>query len=54
MIGTDTGRRYAIGDKVKVKVKSADKITRTIDFKLVFDKEEKNHGKGKRKQAHSK
>ncbi|MGN0396017.1 MAG: S1 RNA-binding domain-containing protein, partial [Coprococcus sp.] len=32
MIGEVTGKKYSIGDKVKVKVKGTDKLTRTIDF----------------------
>ena len=35
MVGVHTGKSYAIGQKVKVQVVGADKMTRTIDFELV-------------------
>ena len=35
MVGVHTGKSYAIGQKVKVQVTGADKMTRTIDFDLV-------------------
>ena len=35
MVGVHTGKSYAIGQKVKVQVTGADKMTRTIDFELV-------------------
>lgn len=35
MIGTDTGRILRLGQKVKVRVLEADKITRTVDFCLI-------------------
>ena len=34
MVGVHTGKSYAIGQKVKVQVTGADKMTRTIDFEL--------------------
>ena len=35
MVGVHTGKSYAIGQKVRVQVTGADKMTRTIDFELV-------------------
>ena len=35
MVGETTGKRYKLGQKVKVRVESADKLMRTIDFSLV-------------------
>jgi ribonuclease R len=35
MVGENTGKRYQLGDKVKVKVLSCDKIKKTIDFTMV-------------------
>ena len=40
MVGVHTGKSYAIGQKVKVQVTGADKMTRTIDFELAEDEEE--------------
>lgn len=53
MIGQETGKKYAIGDKVKVKVKGADKITRTIDFVISY-KGDEQVGERKGKQNHCK
>ncbi len=53
MIGEETGKKYAIGDRIKVKVKSADKMSRTIDF-VISHKGDDSGGKGKRKQNNSK
>ncbi len=35
LIGESTGNSYRLGQKVKVKVKGADRMARTIDFRLV-------------------
>ncbi|MGN8944315.1 ribonuclease R [Bariatricus sp. HCP28S3_E4] len=35
MVGTHTGKRYELGQKVKVRVTGCDTIARTIDFELV-------------------
>ena len=35
LIGESTGKSYRLGQKVKVKVKGADRMARTIDFRLV-------------------
>ncbi|MDO4513318.1 MAG: ribonuclease R [Lachnospiraceae bacterium] len=35
MVGEDTGRRYKLGERVFVKVKSIDRLNRTIDFLMV-------------------
>ena len=40
MVGTHTGKAYKLGEKVRVQVVAADKMTRTIDFELVEDEEE--------------
>lgn len=37
MVGIHTGKTYNLGEKVKVEVVSADKMTRTIDFLLAED-----------------
>ena len=57
MIGESTGKKYSIGDTVKVKVKLADKQSRRIEFVIRSDAkegDETGHGKGKRKQTHRK
>ena len=57
MIGESTGKKYSIGDTVKVKVKLADKQSRRIEFVIRSDAkegDEAGHGKGKRKQTHRK
>ncbi len=53
MIGEETGKKYAIGDRIRVKVKETDKLTRTIDF-IISHKGDVEVGKGKRKQNHRK
>ncbi|SFD02358.1 ribonuclease R [Butyrivibrio sp. YAB3001] len=40
LFGTSTGKEYSIGDKVEIKVLAADRLTRTIDFRLVNEDEE--------------
>lgn len=40
MVGTHTGKAYKLGEKVRVQVVAADKMTRTIDFELAEDEEE--------------
>lgn len=40
MIGEATGRSYKLGQKLKIRVLSIDKLKRTIDFELVYDDEE--------------
>ena len=57
MIGESTGKKYSIGDTVKVKVKLADKQSRRIEFVIRSDAkegDETGHGKGKRQQTHRK
>lgn len=51
MIGERTRKRYSIGDNIKVKVISADKQSRRIEF-VIASKGERRDGKGKRKQAY--
>ena len=34
MIGENSGKRYQLGDKVRIKVVGCDKIKKTIDFML--------------------
>lgn len=46
MIGTETGKKYTLGQKVHVMVQDTDRMMKTIDFVLVQDEEEK-HGEGK-------
>lgn len=40
MVGVHTGKTYKLGQTVRVQVTGADKMTRTIDFELVSDREE--------------
>ena len=40
MVGTHTGKAYKLGEKIRVQVVAADKMTRTIDFELAEDEEE--------------
>lgn len=40
MVGVHTGRSYKLGQKVRVRVTGADKMTRTIDFELAEIREE--------------
>lgn len=51
MIGEMTKKKYTIGDTVKIKVKKADKMTKTIDFAICYKGDER-FVKGKRKHAH--
>ncbi len=34
MVGRDTGKTYKLGEKLRVMVKGADKLTRTVDFEI--------------------
>lgn len=40
MIGERTGRKFSLGDKVRIKVLNCDKMNRTIDFQLAVQKKE--------------
>lgn len=40
MVGQDTGKRYKLGERIKICVEAVDKLTRTIDFSLVEQEEE--------------
>ncbi len=53
MIGENTGKRYSIGDTVRVKVIKADKENKSIEFKIA-PKGDETDGKRKRKQAYRK
>ncbi len=53
MIGEGTGKQYAIGDPIQIKVKNTDKMTKSIDFSIVYKGEDK-FVKGKRKHSHRK
>ena len=46
MRGTRTGKAYKLGEKLKVKVKFADRFTRTIDFVLPHEEEGIDDGEG--------
>lgn len=37
MIGENSGRKYQLGDKVRIKVLKCDKIKKTIDFSIIND-----------------
>ena len=45
MIGKNTKKTYRIGDKVKVKCVAASKLTSTIDFEVITERDEKNGDK---------
>lgn len=45
MVGQATGKRYKLGEKVKVKVRSTDKMSRTIDF-IISEDDETEEEKG--------
>lgn len=53
MIGEATGKKYSLGDSIKIKVKDTDKRTKTIDFVIAYEGDE-TVVKRKRKQAHRK
>lgn len=38
MIGQNSGKKYQLGDKVRIKVLKCDKIKKTIDFSIIDDK----------------
>ena len=40
LVGERTGRTYRLGDRVRVRVLNADKLTRTIDFQLLRPEED--------------
>ncbi len=42
MIGQDTGKRYKLGEKIRIRVDDIDTMTRTIDFGIPFEWEEKD------------
>ena len=42
MVGQDSGKRYKLGEKIKIRVDGIDKMTRTIDFGIPFDWEEED------------
>ncbi len=42
LIGENTKKRYTLGDKVKIKVISASKEAKTIDFELIEAKDDRN------------
>lgn len=46
MVGQDTGKRYKLGESVRIYVDSVDKMTRTIDFGLVCDEDGDSFGMG--------
>ena len=37
MIGENSGKKYQLGDKVRIKVLKCDKIKKTIDFSIIDD-----------------
>ena len=42
MVGQGSGKRYKLGEKIKIRVDGIDKMTRTIDFGIPFDWEEED------------
>ncbi|MDO4671181.1 MAG: ribonuclease R [Aerococcus sp.] len=54
LIGEHTGKIYRIGDKVRVKLVSADPKTRQIDFQLVVEGDKQTSGHSKQKRSNKK
>lgn len=58
MIGRQSGRKYKIGDKVKVIVVKSDKKTSEIDFKIVYNNSSRERkvgvSRGRKKYRHQK
>lgn len=46
MVGEHTKKTYKLGEKIKIRVLSVDKIVRTIDFELADEEKEQEDGKG--------
>lgn len=42
MVGKESGKRYKLGEKIRIRVDGIDKMTRTIDFGIPFDWEEED------------
>ena len=42
MVGRDSGKRYKLGEKIKIRVDGIEKMTRTIDFGIPFEWEEED------------
>jgi ribonuclease R len=40
MVGRDTGKTYKLGEKIRVMVKDADTMTRTVNFEIPYDEGE--------------
>jgi ribonuclease R len=40
MVGRDTGKTYKLGEKLRVMVKDADTMTRTVNFEIPYDEDE--------------
>ena len=50
MVGTHTGKRYKLGQQIKVKVTGADRLQRTIDFEI-WEEGDEEYGKEERYEA---
>ena len=46
LVGESTGKTYTLGQKVKIKVDAADRLEKTIDFKLYSENEDDDAAKG--------
>lgn len=40
MVGRDSGIRYKLGEKMKVRVKGVDRLSRTVDFEIPYEEED--------------
>ena len=41
MVGRDTGKSYKLGEKLRIMVKGVDRLTRTVDFEIPYDEDDK-------------
>lgn len=41
MVGRDTGKTYKLGEKLRIMVKGVDRLTRTVDFEIPYDEDDK-------------
>ncbi|MBR1471341.1 MAG: ribonuclease R [Lachnospiraceae bacterium] len=49
LVGRYTKKRYRLGEQVQITVAAADVVMRTIDFALVWEEEERDHEKRKKR-----
>ena len=41
MVGRDTGKSYKLGEKLRIMIKGVDRLTRTVDFEIPYDEDDK-------------